>query len=180
MANEVITQLQAIRTKFDLLNKTLCQLLDPQPLKPLNFFDVDAITRDNTLSSIPVTNVIQTVPHPDFVQKVQLCPVLNIDPEVLSKEDEDYIIGLKMEDIVIGNVVEKWKKVIYNIYKHLSLPLILFKNYLKEGRDTTYLVSKFSDTELIDICNYLKIVINSSDSKLDKINLIIEYLNNNV
>lgn len=67
MANEVITQLQAIRTKFDLLNKTLCQLLDPQPLKPLNFFDVDAITCDNTLSSIPVTNVIQTVPHPDFV-----------------------------------------------------------------------------------------------------------------
>ena len=100
--------------------------------------------------------------------------------KLLNKEDEEYIIGLKMEDIVIGNVVEKWKKVIYNIYKHLSLPLILFKNYLKEGRDTTYLVSKFSDTELIDICNYLKIVINSSDSKLDKINLIIEYLNNNV
>ena len=100
--------------------------------------------------------------------------------KLLNKKDEEYIIGLKMEDIVIGNVVEKWKEVIYNIYKHLSLPLILFKNYLKEGRDTTYLVSKFSDTELIDICNYLKIVFNSSDSKLDKINLIIEYLNNNV
>ena len=45
MANEVITQLQAIKTKLDLLNKTICQLLEPQPLE---FFDVEAITCDNT------------------------------------------------------------------------------------------------------------------------------------
>jgi len=102
MANEVITQLQAIRTQLQLLNKRLCDLFETKPLQYLN---VDAITCDNTLSSTPVNTITQTVPHPDFVQRVQLCPVLNIDPEVVCISNDGgttILSGLVVYDVSVN------------------------------------------------------------------------------
>lgn len=104
---------------------------------------------------------------------------LPLGAELLSKEDEDYIIGLKMEDIVIGNVVEKWKKVIYNIYKHLSLPLILFKELLLQNKKDSYIASQFTETELIEIGTYLNLAFSTKGTKTDKVKQIREFLINN-
>jgi hypothetical protein len=69
---------------------------------------VDAELCDNTLESANVTSTVQTVPHPDFVQKVQLCPSPQKDPEVVcisNDSGQTIVSGWEVFDISQTGVV---------------------------------------------------------------------------
>ena len=109
---------------------------------------------------------------------------LPLGAELLSKEDEDYINGLTREDIISGNVIQKWRVVIYDhIYKVVAViepkPLTLFKELLLQNKKDSYIASQFTETELIEIGTYLNLAFSTKGTKTDKVKHIREFLINN-
>lgn len=105
--------------------------------------------------------------------------------KLLNKEDEEYINGLTMIDIAGGNVIDKWKVVIYDyIYKGVKFgepkTLTLFRDLLSQSKTDSYIASQFTENELIEIGLYLRLSFTTKGSKIDKVKQIREFLINNV
>ena len=59
------------------IDKLICLIKNPEPIP------VEGLNCDETTSSTEVTSVVQSIPHPDFVQRVTLCNSGGFDKTIL-------------------------------------------------------------------------------------------------
>jgi len=76
-----VSILQNIATQLRLIHKSLCELIGLNSTIPA--YTVGAKLCDNSIISQRVTSIVQTVPHSEYVQKVQICQSNHIDPEIV-------------------------------------------------------------------------------------------------
>lgn len=110
----------------------LCELV-PVP------FTVTGVDCDGASVTAEATSTVQTVPHPDFVQKVQICTP-SIDPEIVCLSNDGGVT-------IIKGVVE---------FDTSTIPttktIYLFDGSLATGYEVIPCNSKTFDTEFREIC----------------------------
>ena len=122
--------------KLNTIYETLCKILKALAPTPFTVTGTDCGGAPVTAEA---TSTVQTVPHPDFVQKVQLCKP-NIDPEVVCLSNDGGVTTVKGVVEFDTSTVPATKTI-----------------YLFDGTVATgYLVvpcnSKTFDTEFREIC----------------------------
>lgn len=76
-----VSILQNIATQLRLIHKSLCELIGISTTPPT--YTVGAKLCDDSITEETVTSIVQTIPHSDYVQKVQICQSTDIDPEIV-------------------------------------------------------------------------------------------------
>ena len=120
----------------EILRKIWAKLCEAIPAAP---FTVTGKDCDGAAVTAEATSTVQTVPHPDFVQKVQLCSA-GIDPEVVCLSNDGGVT-------IVKGVVE---------FDTSTVPttktIYLFDGSLATGYTVVSCNAKTFDTEFRQVC----------------------------
>jgi hypothetical protein len=127
---------KSFMNKLNSIYETLCKILKALAPTPFTVTGTDCGGAPVTAEA---TSTVQTVPHPDFIQKVQLCKP-NIDPEVVCLSNDGGIT-------VIKGIVE---------FDTSTVPttktIYLFDGSAATGYTVVPCNSKTFDTEFREVC----------------------------
>lgn len=104
MSNISASFLTELACKIKAGNSLLSQILNAITSTSM----VDGAKCDDTTSPVIVSKTVQTVPHPEFVQKVQVCPSPQKDPEVVCISNDGgvtVVSGWEIFDISESGIV---------------------------------------------------------------------------
>ena len=85
--------LQNIQSQLSTINKKLCEISDQSVDN--STYDVSARYCDGSNIEERVTGIVQTIPHGEYVQKVQICTTTNKDYEVVCISNDNGITIVK-------------------------------------------------------------------------------------